>query len=283
MRQCPETGDLVFTSFTGTTDFGLLIPAIKREPGAADVTLAAMPVLASSSTVAVPQQHGQQQHDLLGCGRSAAAVASADASVPQQSAFALAGNPADDDLDWLRAPSPLLAGLTASPLHPGMGGGGGGHGGGGQHVDDMDSLLRVPSPPPLPPDWEPHRTAVLFDFDQFIPGKRSQQQQQHAPPPPPPAARQPSVSAPLVTVTTAMNPQELTNPSDDYIWQILFAGENDPVPKRVTGGWGSGDVWVVQQGCPCWCRGVGKLRAGVPKAELGVVAGQAELFHAQLA
>ena len=29
---------------------------------------------------------------------------------------------------------------------------------------------------------------------------------------------------------------QVTNPSDDYIWQILFAGENDVVPKRVTGG-----------------------------------------------
>eukprot|EP00887_Chlorella_sp_A99_P005318 scaffold1.g5318.t1 len=43
-----------------------------------------------------------------------------------------------------------------------------------------------------------------------------------------------AVSAPLVTVTTAMQPHELHHPSDDYIWQILFAGENDPVPKRVT-------------------------------------------------
>jgi hypothetical protein len=42
-------------------------------------------------------------------------------------------------------------------------------------------------------------------------------------------------SAPLVTVTTAMSPAEMLNPSDDYIWQILFAGENDVVPKRVTG------------------------------------------------
>jgi len=41
-------------------------------------------------------------------------------------------------------------------------------------------------------------------------------------------------SAPLVTVTTAMNPVDVLNPSDDYIWQILFAGENDSVPKRMT-------------------------------------------------
>lgn len=32
-----------------------------------------------------------------------------------------------------------------------------------------------------------------------------------------------------------MNPVDMLNPSDDYIWQILFAGENDAVPKRVTG------------------------------------------------
>ncbi|KAI7845625.1 hypothetical protein COHA_000911 [Chlorella ohadii] len=31
-----------------------------------------------------------------------------------------------------------------------------------------------------------------------------------------------------------MNPVDVSNPSDDYIWQILFAGENDAVPKRVT-------------------------------------------------
>jgi hypothetical protein len=31
-----------------------------------------------------------------------------------------------------------------------------------------------------------------------------------------------------------MNPYELSNPSDDYIWQIMFAGANDPVPKRMT-------------------------------------------------
>lgn len=49
---------------------------------------------------------------------------------------------------------------------------------------------------------------------------------------PPP---QTGTSAPLVTVTTSMNPVDVLNPSDDYIWQILFAGENDAVPKRVTG------------------------------------------------
>ena len=39
---------------------------------------------------------------------------------------------------------------------------------------------------------------------------------------------------PMVTALSAVSPSELANPSDDYIWQILFAEENAPVPKRVT-------------------------------------------------
>jgi hypothetical protein len=120
---------------------------------------------------------------------------------------------------------PLFGGSTAPAGDGGHGGGGGGHGGGhssllldDHHLHD-DDLLRIPSPPPLPADWETApRPGLLFDFDQFDLSKK-------------PA---PGTSAPLVTVTTAMNPVDVSNPSDDYIWQILFAGENDAVPKRVT-------------------------------------------------
>lgn len=95
------------------------------------------------------------------------------------------------------------------------------------HGDDPlgDTLrpLRVPSPPPLPPDWDfagpSGPSGLLFDFDQFDASRR---------------ATHIGVSEPVMTVTSAMNPAEVSNPSDDYIWQILFAGENDPVPKRVT-------------------------------------------------
>lgn len=136
------------------------------------------------------------------------------------------------------SPSPLdlfgdpFAGGTNG--HGGGGFGGGGGGGGNHHhtgggvsnlfvTDDEDDMLRIPSPPPLPADWETNavRPGMLFDFDQFDASKRQQQQAGCA-------------SAPLVTVTTAMNPVDVFNPSDDYIWQILFAGENDAVPKRVT-------------------------------------------------
>lgn len=87
-------------------------------------------------------------------------------------------------------------------------------------VDEAASLLRVPSPPPLPPDWElGHIPGLLFDFDQFDASRRNMLA---------------GMSEPVVTVTSAMNPSEMSNPSDDYIWQIMFAGENDPVPKRVT-------------------------------------------------
>lgn len=84
---------------------------------------------------------------------------------------------------------------------------------------------RAPSPPPLPSEWDLEPLGysgggLLFDFDQFDEAKR------------------PRIGGgdgePLMTVTSAMNPSEVSNPSDDYIWQIMFAGENDPVPKRVT-------------------------------------------------
>lgn len=94
--------------------------------------------------------------------------------------------------------------------------------GNGGEIDDGDVLssLRAPSPPPLPPDWEIGSTpGFLFDFDQFDASRRNHPVE---------------VSEPFMTVTSAMNPSEVSNPSDDYIWQIMFAGEDDAVPKRVT-------------------------------------------------
>ena len=182
---------------------------------------------------------------------------------------------------------PLFGGSSAGGPGDGRGGAGGGgaaaaaargHDPLGLGLDD-DELLRIPSPPPLPADWEAApRPGLLFDFDQFDANKRHQVRARARPPagsprrraalrrraparlralpggaraplrPPPaplqtppnpstPPAAGPQVgsSAPLVTVTTAMNPLDVSNPSDDYIWQILFAGENDAVPKRVTG------------------------------------------------
>jgi hypothetical protein len=85
-------------------------------------------------------------------------------------------------------------------------------------------ILRVPSPPPLPTDWDlghgggAGHTSLLFDFDQFDVNRR---------------ATMGGRGEPVMTVTSAMAPAEMSNPSDDYIWQIMFAGENE-VPKRVT-------------------------------------------------
>ena len=98
----------------------------------------------------------------------------------------------------------------------------------GEHGAELASMpmVRVPSPPPLPPDWDiglggAGHTSLLFDFDQFDMNRRGTMGGRSAAEPP------------LMTVTSAMNPAEMSNPSDDYIWQIMFAGENE-VPKRVT-------------------------------------------------
>lgn len=87
---------------------------------------------------------------------------------------------------------------------------------------------RIPSPPPLPDDWNDFHqpNGLLFDFDQFDP-VLSMRSHGKAPP-------APSGGAPLVTISTTMDPSEMSNPSDNYVWQIMFAGENDLVPKRVT-------------------------------------------------
>ena len=164
------------------------------------------------------------------------------------------------------SPSPLELFGTFGGGGGGMGGGsgsGGMHGGFGSglglddHLSGEDDLLRIPSPPPLPADWEAPaaRPGLLFDFDQFDANKRHQvggaaaAPRRPAQPPGPPAcpctwpavashagaspscclrallprcpapvltASLPHVyrlqhhtggaSAPLVTVTTAMNP-----------------------------------------------------------------------------
>lgn len=90
---------------------------------------------------------------------------------------------------------------------------------------DLGDIPRVPSPPPLPIEWDlvpPPGDAgagFLFDFDQFDYSRKNLNE---------------GGVGPHTTATAAMNPYELSNPSDDYIWQIMFAGANDPVPKRMT-------------------------------------------------
>ncbi|GAB4817997.1 hypothetical protein N2152v2_005043 [Parachlorella kessleri] len=213
LKQGLDGGELLFTSAAGTTDFGLLMSgiAIKQEAGAADLTIA--PATAGTAVAAAAA---------AASGGSAAGEGSVAAAAPPMadgmSAFA-AGDGMSDMLEWLRAPSPMLEHPIIQAATAG---------GGSDPLGDADGLLRIPSPPPLPPDWDSHtRTGLLFDFDQFDPNRRAQQAQQ---------AQRPgsAVSAPMMTLTSSMSPQELTNPSDEYIWQILFAGENDPVPKRVT-------------------------------------------------
>jgi hypothetical protein len=95
--------------------------------------------------------------------------------------------------------------------------------GGGEPPGDLAAamLLRAPSPPPLPGGWDLGQpSGLLFDFDQFDASRRATLGGHPEPP--------------LVTVTSTMNPSEMSNPSDDYIWQIMFAGEDDAMPKRVT-------------------------------------------------
>ena len=182
--------ELLFTGGAHVTDFGLVVSGVvKREQGAADVTFTASGNPAASR--------------VAGGGSAAAAAPSGAASAvaPPVSAFAAAAAtplPNDaDEMEWLRAPSPMLG------LHGLLG-----------EESGPDALLRVPSPPPLPPDWEPHqRIGLLFDFDQFDPVKRVAQQRQQAVASG--AAGAPAGSGsggkavPLMTATSAMLPAEV--------------------------------------------------------------------------
>lgn len=139
------------------------------------------------------------------------------------------------------------------------------HFGAGLDDDDAEEnyLARgIPSPPPLQPDWDlPHNgttvvvedgrggagggdhggLGLLFDFDQFNTSARVATTKT-----PPLSLSAPHAGGvgngggggeggvPSVTISTAMNPSELSNPSENYVWQIMFASESDHVPKRVT-------------------------------------------------
>ena len=100
-------------------------------------------------------------------------------------------------------------------------------------------LERLPSPPPIPPDWELGGEIgsgqFLFDFGQFDVEKSrdrrqsallEEQRQQEL-------AHSPEIR-PHTTAVSAMQPGIISTPSDDYIWQVLFANPTDEVPKRVT-------------------------------------------------
>ncbi len=104
-------------------------------------------------------------------------------------------------------------------------------------------LERLPSPPPLPLEWELAGNDVatshgfLFDFAQFDSNRAAMRRQ----PSNPMAVKVdgPTVDpnleiGPHTTAVSSMTPQNMSNPSDDYIWQILFANPTDEMPKRVT-------------------------------------------------
>lgn len=133
---------------------------------------------------------GQHQHHLQGFypqhGQGGAAPppagAQQHAAPPAQMAplphLDLPHNPAGEAR--AHSPSPLdlfgdpFAGATNGQAggDPGRGGSNGLHG-----LLEEDELLRIPSPPPLPAEWESAaaRPGMLFDFDQFDINKRQQQ------------------------------------------------------------------------------------------------------------
>lgn len=102
----------------------------------------------------------------------------------------------------------------------------------------MGELEHLPSPPPIPVDWEIGGDGglggqgFLFDFGQFD-AERSRRQSSL-----PTGGLQknqsPDALIPHTTAVSAMNPNDISTPSDDYIWQVLFASPTDEVPKRVT-------------------------------------------------
>ena len=93
-----------------------------------------------------------------------------------------------------------------------------------------DGIEKLPSPPPLPLDWELGGDGMgqgfLFDFAQFDQAARDRRHSAA------PVVQQ--EAGPHSTAITSMPPQNMSNPSDDYIWQILFANPTDEVPMRVT-------------------------------------------------
>lgn len=92
-------------------------------------------------------------------------------------------------------------------------------------------LERLPSPPPIPPDWELGgeigSAQFLFDFGQFDVEKSRDRRHSAL------LEEQPEIR-PHTTAVSAMQPDTISTPSDDYIWQVLFANPTDEVPKRVT-------------------------------------------------
>jgi len=127
----------------------------------------------------------------------------------------------------------LGVGIDSDMLPNLMGGQEAEHGGvadSGLAAQLVESIERLPSPPPLPMEWDlgdpsDHHMSqgMLFDFAQFDQGARRQSSLGHE-----------DRLKPHTTAITAMNPLNMSNPSDDYIWQILFANPSDEVPKRVT-------------------------------------------------
>lgn len=112
------------------------------------------------------------------------------------------------------------------------------------HLIEGEGVERLPSPPPLPIEWEMGQNEVasshgfLFDFGQFDTSRAAMRRQSSNPhlavkvdcP-----TMDPNLEiGPHTTAVSSMTPQNMANPSDDYIWQILFANPTDEVPKRVT-------------------------------------------------
>ena len=140
---------------------------------------------------------------------------------------------------------PLDSDLLPNPMDTAEGLPDGEHGQGlAWHLmEDNQEIERLPSPPPLPLDWELGGNDVasshgfLFDFGQFDSNKAAMRRQSSNPvavkvdgP-----AMDPNLEiGPHTTAVSSMTPQNMSNPSDDYIWQILFSNPTDDVPKRVT-------------------------------------------------
>ena len=130
---------------------------------------------------------------------------------------------------------------------------------------DGHGIDKLPSPPPLPLEWElggdgmASSHGFLFDFGQFDTNRVAARRQSSVPEGIPglelldvggdggpgvgvgghggnggTVGPQAGEIGPHTTAVSSMTPQNMSNPSDDYIWQILFANPTDDVPKRVT-------------------------------------------------